>query len=94
MDMEAFKPILAGMVRHMLTTAGGVLVADGYMSSSDMAGFVGGGMVLAGVAWSWWQKEGQKKVVAALAKMKPVASPGASTSDAVKAANAAVKAAE
>lgn len=82
------------MVRHLLTTAGGALVAHGYLQSSDAASFVGGGMVIAGVLWSWWHKEGEKKFIAALAKMKPVASPSASTADAFKAAHEAVKAGE
>jgi hypothetical protein len=92
MDMDALKPILAGIVRHALTSAGGALVAGGYMSSSETSAFIGGGMVIAGIVWSWWQKEGQAKFIAILAKMKPVASPGASTAEAVKSADAAVKA--
>src|SRR5260370_300754 len=90
MDMEAFKPILAGMARHLLTTLGGVLVTGGYMQSSDTSAFVGAGMVFAGIAWSWWQKEGQRKVVAFLAKSKPVAPPTATTAEAVKAATDAI----
>lgn len=90
MDTEALKPILAGVVRHFLTTAGGALVAGGYMQSSDTSAFIGGGMVVAGVVWSWWQKEGQAKFIALLAKMKPVAASTASVNEAVKAAKAAV----
>lgn len=69
MDKEALKPILAGVVRHLLTTAGGALVAGGYMQSSDEAGFIGGGMVVAGVIWSWWNKTGQAQVAALLKKV-------------------------
>jgi len=90
MDTEALKPVLAGLVRHTLTSAGGALVAGGYMSSSETSAFVGGGMVLAGVAWSWWQKEGQAKFIAILAKMHPVAPPSATTGQAVEAAKNAV----
>jgi hypothetical protein len=90
MDTEALKPILAGVVRHALTGAGGYLVAHGYLQSGDSTAFIGAGMVFAGIAWSWWQKEGQEKFIAVLAKMKPVASPGATTSEAVKAAKVAV----
>lgn len=61
MNDSLIKPVLAGMCRHALTVAGGALVADGYLQSSGTADFVGGGMVLAGVAWSWWQKVGQKR---------------------------------
>lgn len=67
---DTMKTILAGMVRHALTTAGGMLVAGGYMESSQTGAFVGGGMVLAGIAWSWWQKRGQAVVQAELAKLK------------------------
>lgn len=69
MDTEALKPILAGIVRHALTTAGGALVAGGYMESSDTSAFIGGGMVIAGIVWSWWQKEGQAEVAAMLKKV-------------------------
>lgn len=92
MESDALQPILAGIARHALTTAGGALVTGGYMSSNDMTAFVGGGMVVAGVLWSWWQKEGQRKIIAILAKMKPVASEGASTAAAAKAGMDAAKA--
>jgi hypothetical protein len=64
MDDSTLQPILAGVARHVLTAAGGALVTSGYIQSSDVAGIVGTGMVLLGVAWSWWQKEGQKKALA------------------------------
>ncbi len=91
MDSETLKPILAGLVRHALTTLGGALVAGGYMQGSEVPALVGGGMVLAGALWSWWQKEGQKRVVAALAKMHPVAAEGASETAAAKAGLEAAK---
>jgi hypothetical protein len=92
MDTDALQPILAGVVRHGLTSLGGALVAGGYMDSSDTTAFVGGGMVVAGVLWSWWQKRGQAKVLAIIAKMHPVAPASASTNEAVKAATQAAKA--
>ncbi|WP_426608656.1 hypothetical protein [Bradyrhizobium sp. McL0616] len=69
MDSDALKPILAGIVRHFLTSAGGALVAGGYIQSSDTSAFIGGGMVIAGVVWSWWQKDGQAEVAALLKKL-------------------------
>jgi hypothetical protein len=69
MDTEALKPILAGLVRHGLTSIGGALVAGGYIQSSDTSAFIGGGMVVAGMLWSWWQKEGQAEVAALLKKV-------------------------
>ena len=55
--------ILGPLVRHGLTTAGGWLVGQGVIDKSDTAAFVGGGMVVAGVVWSWWQKHGQKLAI-------------------------------
>ena len=66
MDMETLQPILAGIMRHALTTVGGALAAKGIMNSGTVNEFVGAGMVLAGVAWSWWQKQGQAAVSAEL----------------------------
>lgn len=91
MESEVLKPILAGMVRHGLTALGGMLVTDGVIQSSDVAGFVGAGMMVAGIAWSWYQKVGQAKLLALMAKMKPVAAPGATVGEAVKAAKEAAK---
>jgi hypothetical protein len=70
MESDLLKPLLASAVRHMLTTFGGMLVAQGVMHSSEVNGFVGSGMVLAGVAWSWWQKVGQAALAGELALLK------------------------
>jgi hypothetical protein len=56
--------------RHALTTVGGWLAAHGYLASDGITGFVGAGMVLAGIAASWWQKRGQAATVAELARLK------------------------
>ena len=53
MDM---KTILGLIVRHGLTTLGGVLVAHGYIGGNGIEQFVSAGMVLAGVGWSIWDK--------------------------------------
>jgi hypothetical protein len=66
---EQAQVILAALARHFLTTAGGFLVAHGYLQSSQTADFIGGGMVLLGVAWSWWQKTGQAQVSDLLKKL-------------------------
>lgn len=88
---DTMKTILAGLVRHGLTALGGALVTGGYMSSSSTADFVGGGMVIAGVLWSWWQKEGQARALAILARMHAVVPPTASQKEAVAVATATVK---
>ena len=59
MDKELLTPLLAGIARHALTTAGGALVTSGVINSGEVQGFVGAGMVLLGIAWSWWNKKGQ-----------------------------------
>lgn len=55
--------ILGPVVRHGLTTAAGALVADGVIKDSDTQMYVGAGMAIAGLVWSWWQKRGQKLAV-------------------------------
>lgn len=69
---EALKPILAGIVRHLLTAAAGVLAAHGYLASSGTEQFIGAGMVLAGIAWSWWQKSGQQMLAEDLANARAI----------------------
>jgi hypothetical protein len=57
------QTILALALRHALTTAAGALATHGYLSSSATEQFVSAGMLIAGIAWSWWQKRGQAEVV-------------------------------
>jgi hypothetical protein len=88
---EQAQAILAGIARHFLTTAGGFLVAHGYLASSETADFIGGGMVLLGVAWSWWQKTGQAQVADLLKKLTtktPAQAAQTSTTAAVEVAKA------
>ena len=91
MDTEVLKPILAGLVRHGLTALGGILVTDGVMQQGETTGFVGAGMVIAGVAWSWYQKVGQAQLLALMAKMHPVAKPDDTVGAAVKKAKEAAQ---
>ena len=88
MDMDLLKPLLAGIARQAITAAGAYL---GFTGTQE-AQFVGAGMVLAGLGWEWWQARGQRQVIAILAKMKPVASPSATTAEAAKAGTEAAKA--
>jgi hypothetical protein len=48
---------LQGFVRHVLTTAGGAVVATGYVSSSDWTTIGGAVAVAAGVIWSYIDKK-------------------------------------
>lgn len=66
---QTTQAIAAGIVRHLLTSLAGMIAAAGYMQSSETEQFVGAGMFLVGIAWSWWQKSGQAEVSAALKKL-------------------------
>jgi hypothetical protein len=46
----------AGMVRHVLTSVGGLLVMLGYTDEMTMATVVGAIMTLVGFVWSWRAK--------------------------------------
>ncbi len=60
------KNVAAGILRHALTAAGGALVAGGYANDNTEVAILGMGMTLGGVAWSWWVKVGEAKVMAML----------------------------
>lgn len=99
MDMSTIwpilKPILAGQIRTWLAGFGAILVHSGAIEQSDVASFtkMGTGIAIWALVagWSWWQKDGQAKFIAVIAKMKPVAAPAATVGEAVKAATAAAK---
>jgi hypothetical protein len=50
------KPAILGLVRHILTTAGGVLVGSGYIDAETAQLASGALMTLVGVAWSIVEK--------------------------------------
>lgn len=68
--MDVLKPYLASTVRHGLTVAGGIIIKDGLLPSDGLNDFVGGGMVFAGIAWSFMQKYGQVIVAREFTKLK------------------------
>lgn len=45
-----------GLIRHILTTAGGVLASKGVIESGQVETVVGAVVVLIGVVWSVWAK--------------------------------------
>jgi hypothetical protein len=49
------KTIL-GVVRHVLTAAGGGLVANGSLTSSDLEAVIGAVITLVGIGWSVYEK--------------------------------------
>ena len=72
MDQQFIHSLLASSARHGLTTLAGALATHGYLADSSTEQFISAGMLFAGVIWSWWQKDGQAKVLAALAKHRGV----------------------
>ena len=46
-----------GLLRHLLTTGGGVLVADGYVTNDELTTVVGAIGIVGGVIWSLIQKK-------------------------------------
>lgn len=50
------NPIYTGLLRHLLTTAGGWLVAQGKMDPGDVETLTGAALAIVGVAWSVWHK--------------------------------------
>lgn len=51
-------PIVLGLIRHILTVAGGYLVAQGTLTSGDLTELIGGIVALVGVGWSVYAKRG------------------------------------
>ncbi len=49
---------IGGLIRHILTVAGGALVASGGIDEPTMQGGVGAIMALLGIAWSLYSKRG------------------------------------
>lgn len=53
------NPMLFGLLRHVLTLAGGFFVAQGYVSEGDVETLVGATLAIGGVAWSAYDKRGR-----------------------------------
>jgi len=84
------QPIVAGQIRTALAGFAGSLVVAGAIQPGDQASFVkiGTGIAVYAIpaAWSWWEKVGKIRLLAAVAKAPAVASQGATTGQAVAAA--------
>lgn len=48
--------IVSAVLRHILTAAGGVAVAKGYLDSGTLDTAVGAILTLVGLGWSIWDK--------------------------------------
>lgn len=61
--------LIQGLVRHLLTTAGGVLVTDGVLNTDQLNQGAGAVCVLIGIAWSAWNKyQHQRQLAESAAK--------------------------
>jgi hypothetical protein len=47
---------MAGMVRHVLTSIGGLMIMMGYADEATVTAVVGAAITLMGFAWSWMSK--------------------------------------
>jgi hypothetical protein len=100
MDISAFwptiRPFVSTQIQNLLHVAAGGLAVHGAITASQEGSFVemGTSIALWGITalYGWWTDVGQRQLVAAMAKMKPVAPMSASTAEAVKAAVEATKA--
>ena len=51
-----------GIVRHLLTTVGGIIVSKGITDEGTMTAIVGGLVAVVGVVWSIWSNK-QSQIV-------------------------------
>ena len=51
------KETIMGIIRHILTSVGGAVVATGYVGESDYTAIVGGVVAIVGVVWSVLDKK-------------------------------------
>ena len=51
-----FNTAVLGVARHILTLAGGFLVAQGTLDASSAETLIGAGVAIVGVAWSIFEK--------------------------------------
>lgn len=49
---RTMQSALAGVIRHLLTTLGGALVANGTLSADELSAAIGAVVTLVGIAWS------------------------------------------
>lgn len=56
---------ILGIVRHLLTSAAGGLIAHGYLTTDQSQQIIGGLIAIIGVAWSLYQKYEQQQAAKA-----------------------------
>lgn len=53
---SSLKDSILGLIRHLLTTCGGVAVANGYLTEQHLIDVTGALMILIGTGWSIYEK--------------------------------------
>ena len=56
MDSDTVSDIIGGVVRHIVTSAGGGLVAHGLINSDQLTQIAGASALIVGICWSAYQK--------------------------------------
>jgi uncharacterized membrane protein len=64
--MDTTKAVLGTLARTALKAAAGALVAHGWLNASGTEAFVGGGMIIASGAWSFYNDYGRAMAIDAL----------------------------
>lgn len=58
------QEVVLGIIRHILTGAGSIIVAKGYTDSAGLEQGVGAILTIAGLVWSAMHKKGVEKQIA------------------------------
>lgn len=53
--------VVQGLVRHALTTVGGIMASKGYIEAGEVEIIVGGALAIIGVIWSMVNKKHKKE---------------------------------
>jgi hypothetical protein len=57
------KDLITGVLRHVMTVAGGSLVTQGYFDDATLQAGIGAVLTLVGIVWSIWEKTQRSRVV-------------------------------
>jgi len=56
---DTSKEQMKSLVRHVLTSLGGLLIAQGYVDHELVSEIVGTGVAATGLIWAVWSKKGK-----------------------------------
>lgn len=67
---------ILGIVRHLLTTLGGMAIANGFLNSNQVTDAVGAIMALVGIGWSIRQKTHERQLTKAITTVNTAVATG------------------